>query len=139
MAIEPVFLDTAYINGLLNTRDQWHERALEWQKKLSVEKRSLITTEFVLMEIGNGLAALKFRQDAANVIRALRNSPLVTTVAASAELFQNALELFDRRPDKDWGLTDCSSFVVMEDFELKDALTSDNHFRQAGYNALLLD
>ena len=69
----------------------------------------------------------------------LRDSPLVDIVPASSRLFEAALRLFEDRPDKDWGLTDCSSFVVMAERGLANALTSDEHFRQAGFRVLLLE
>lgn len=47
------------------------------------------------------------------------------------------MELFGKRPDKDWSLTDCISFVVMHDYGLADALTTEHYFEQAGVNALL--
>ena len=55
---QPVFLDTAYVNALINTRDQWHEAAVRWERKLATDRRQLITTEFVLVEIADGLAAV---------------------------------------------------------------------------------
>lgn len=134
-----LFLDTAYIYALFNSRDQWHERALLLQRKIVAEDRSLITTEFVLVEIANGLSSLKFRQDAANIIHSLQGNTFVKIVPASSELFQNALELYERRQDKSWGLTDCASFVVMRENNITEALTTDEHFRQAGFKALLLD
>lgn len=139
MAQNALFLDTAYIYALFNNRDQWHPRALEWQMKLDAEQRPLLTTEFVCIEIANGLASLKFRQAAAHIIRSLQETALVRIIPASAELFQQALSLYEQRPDKDWGMTDCASFVVMAENNLTDALTTDEHFRQAGFKALLLD
>ena len=62
MPTDTLFLDTAYIYGLFNTRDQWHEKAVEWQQKIELENYPLITTEFVLTEIANGLSAVKFRR-----------------------------------------------------------------------------
>jgi hypothetical protein len=56
----------------------------------------------------------------------------------SSDLFYAGLDLFSRRPDKYWSLTDCISFVVMERFSMTDALTADRHFQQAGFNALLI-
>jgi predicted nucleic acid-binding protein len=53
-----IFLDTAYVNALINTRDQWHERAIHWEQKLAAERRKLLTTEFILIEIGDSLATL---------------------------------------------------------------------------------
>ncbi len=139
MKNEPLFVDTAFVYALFNSRDQWHTSAIEGQLKIVAENLSLITTQFVLTEIGDGLSSLKFRQDAAAIIHAFENNPLVEVVSASSELFHQALNLYESRPDKDWGLTDCASFVVMTEYNLTDALTTDEHFRQAGFRPLLLE
>jgi predicted nucleic acid-binding protein len=135
----PIFLDTAYVNALVNTRDQWHDAAVQWQRKLSADKRRLVTTEFVLVEIADGLAAVRFRGHAVQVIATLQASSLVEIIPASSQLFTAALELYRSRGDKDWGLTDCASFVVMSKRGLSEALTTDDHFRQAGFRVLLLE
>ena len=135
----PAFLDTAYVNALVNTRDQWHEAAIRWQARLARERRRLVTTEFVLVEIADGLAAVRFRGQAVQVIATLQTSPFVEIVPASPRLFATALELYRTRPDKDWGLTDCASFVVMRERSLSEALTTDEHFRQAGHRVLLAE
>jgi uncharacterized protein len=135
----PIFLDTAYVNALVNTRDQWHDAAVQWQRKLSAEKRRLVTTEFVLVEIADGLAAVRFRGQAVQVIATLQASILVEIIPASSQLFTAALELYRSRGDKDWGLTDCASFVVMSERGLSEVLTTDDHFRQAGLRTLLLE
>jgi len=70
----PVFLDTAYVNALVNTRDQWHTTAVQWEERLAVERRRLVITEFVLVEIADGLAAIRFRAQAVQVIIALEAS-----------------------------------------------------------------
>jgi predicted nucleic acid-binding protein len=134
-----VFLDTAYVNALVNTRDQWHAAAVQWEQKLAVDTRRLVTTEFVLVEIADGLAAVRFRTQATHIIATLQASPLIEIVPASSQLFTAALALYRGRADKDWGLTDCVSFVVMRERGLTEALTTDEHFRQAGYRALLLE
>jgi uncharacterized protein len=135
----PIFLDTAYVNALVNTRDQWHAAAVQWQRKLSADKRRLVTTEFVLVEIADGLAAVRFRGQAVQVIATLQASSLIEIIPASSQLFTAALELYRSRGDKDWGLTDCASLVVMNGRGLSEALTTDDHFRQAGLRALLLE
>lgn len=135
----PLFIDTAYVDALVNTRDLWHRAAVAWERRLADQRRRLITTEFVLVEIADGLAAVRFRAHAVAVISVLRASPLVEVVPSSSQLFAEALELYQNRPDKSWGLTDCSSLVVMAARGLTEALTTDHHFRQAGYRALLLD
>ena len=139
MPVDSLFLDTGYIYALFNTRDQWHQKAVEWQQKISLENCPLLTTEFVLTEIANGLSAVKFREDASNIIHILQDDDLVQIIPATSELFSKGLNLYENRNDKDWGLTDCISFVVMQEKILNEALTPDDHFRQAGFRALLLE
>jgi predicted nucleic acid-binding protein len=139
LANSALFLDTAYVYALFNTRDQWHEKAAEWERKIAAENLALISTEFVLTEIANGLSSLKFRRNAVSIIYALQKSALVKIIPASSELFTKALKLYEQRQDKSWGLTDCASFVAMTENNLTDVLTTDEHFRQAGFKALLLD
>ena len=67
----------------------------------------------------------------------LRGNPGVTIVPANTEVFEQGVELYSRRPDKSWSLTDCISFVVMQRYGLTDALTGDHHFEQAGFRVLL--
>ena len=135
----PIFLDTAYVNALVNTRDQWHQVAVQWEQKLSSERQRLVTTEFILVEIADGLAAVRFRTQAAQVISSLQESTFVDVIPASSQVFSTALELYQNRQDKNWGLTDCVSFIVMDNYGLSEALTTDDHFRQAGFRALLLE
>jgi predicted nucleic acid-binding protein len=63
----------------------------------------------------------------------------VTIVPAAQDLFEQGIELFAKRPDKEWSLTDCISFIVMQEYELTDAVTADHHFEQAGFRILLED
>ena len=132
-----VFLDTAYANALINTRDQWHERAVVWQERLAKERRPLLSTEFVLVEIADGLAAVQFRKHAVQMINLLQGNQFVEIVPLSSKVFEEALELYKKRMDKGWGLTDCTSFIVMQHYDVIDALTTDEHFQQAGFRALL--
>jgi uncharacterized protein len=134
----PAFVDTAYVLALVNTRDQWQAVAARWKAHLYSERRRLLTTEYVLIEIGDSLSTVHFRRHGVRAIRELRD-PFVEVVAASSNLFEAALALYEKRPDKDWGLTDCASFVVMAERGLTDALTSDEDFRQAGFRPLLLE
>ena len=71
------------------------------------------------------------------MLNGLKRNPKVTIVPASQELFNRGVEFFRERPDKEWTLTDCTSFIVMQQGEMTDALTGDHHFEQAGFVALL--
>lgn len=132
-----LFLDTAYIFALVNTRDQWHARARQWQEALTAERRPLLTSEFVLVEIGDGLATVGFRRHAVRVLDTLAASSVVELIPASSELYAAGLDLYRNRTDKEWGLTDCISFALMKQRGLREALTTDEHFAQAGFHVLM--
>ena len=72
-----------------------------------------------------------------NLLTDIEADPDVEIVPLSDELYAKGLSLLQTRPDKRWGLTDCISFVVMQERGLVDALTADAHFRQAGFQPLL--
>lgn len=74
-----------------------------------------------------------------NLLNDLAVDPSTTILAANQDLFQNAVELFAARPDKEWSLTDCTSFIAMRELGVTDVLTADRHFAQAGYSLLLVN
>jgi predicted nucleic acid-binding protein len=63
---------------------------------------------------------------------------VLEVVPLTEDLFAEGLALFLSRPDKEWSLTDCISFMVMEKRGIRQAFTADKHFAQAGFEALLL-
>lgn len=128
------FVDTAFFLALVLERDQFHEAAVHWQEKA---EGGFVTTDYVLVETMNGLSQRKFRGIADALVRQVRTADEFGVIAASKGLMDSGMELFRDRPDKDWSLTDCISFVVMRDLGLVEALTSDHHFEQAGFRALL--
>ena len=83
------------------------------------------------------MAASEARIKIRAFITSLEKDPAITIAAIDPELLRRGLRRYDERPDKTWSLTDCVSFVVMEDHGLTDALTGDHHFEQAGFRALL--
>lgn len=139
MPTPSLFLDTAFAIALANTSDLLHERALDLADQLETTGTRLITTHAVVLEIGNALASLRYRAAGILLLTAMAADPKVEIVALSTELYDQAFQLYAQRPDKEWSLTDCVSFVVMQERGLTAALTSDRHFQQAGYRALLRD
>ena len=131
-----LFLDTSFVQALLNRRDQYHPRAMTMAARLRTD--TIYITEAVITEIGNALSASD-RAKASAFIRSLYATPNVRVVTVTTELVQQALALYESRSDKTWGLTDCISFVVMDQNALRDALSSDRDFLQAGFRPLLLD
>ena len=88
-------------------------------------------------ETGNGLARTPARRSLRDALERVRSSPNAKLVFATAELLSSALDLYDQRTDKSWGLVDCASFVVMRQQGITEAFTNDRHFEQAGFRCLL--
>lgn len=132
-----VFPDTSYAIALSVSSDEHHERAVKLAERLEVEGAGLVTTRAVMFEIGNALAGLRYRRAAVQLLDALENDPQVEIVPAAEEICARAFRLYRNRLDKEWGLIDCISFVVMEERGIASALTADDHFRQAGFTVLL--
>jgi predicted nucleic acid-binding protein len=131
-----VFADTVYYVAVVNARDTHHVAARAFGEQFTGR---FVTTEFVLLEVANFFTKGEARSAFLDLERELRNDPETEIVAATAGLFARGRNLFAGRSDKEWSLTDCTSFAVMTDRKMTDALTSDLHFVQAGYRALLLD
>ena len=132
-----VFLDTAFALALSVASDEHHQKALILADELEAQSVRLITTQAVIFEIGNALAKLRYRAASVDLLDALENDPNVEIVVVSEVIYEQAFHLYRNRMDKEWGITDCISFVVMDDYELTAALTTDEHFQQAGFQALL--
>jgi predicted nucleic acid-binding protein len=132
--MKPVFADTSFYLALLSADDEFHERAV----RLAIEmRRPIVVSEFVLLETGNSLSSMSRRQFFIDLLPSLQSDQAVRIVPASSELLQVGYELYSRRLDKEWSLTDRTSFVVMEQLNVREALTTDHHFEQAGFIALL--
>jgi predicted nucleic acid-binding protein len=130
----PVFADTAYYLALLNPRDALHARALEQSCALI---SPVVTTAWVVHELGDALSSPKSRGAFVTFLESLEADENTSLVEPDPALWRRGLALYRARPDKAWSLTDCVSFTVMSDRGLTDALTSDHHFEQAGFQALL--
>ena len=110
-----IFLDTAYAIALSVSNDEHHEKALQLAEQLETQKTRLITTRAVILEIGNALAKSRYRHAALDLLNSLEQDPTIEIVPLSEPLYQRAYNLYRDRPDKEWGMTDCISFVVMGD------------------------
>lgn len=129
-----LFADTSFYFAIFNRQDTLHERA---KAAAAAHLGRVVTTEFVLVEVGNFFCRGKSRIVFQTMIENLRSAEDIEIVSASADLFEQGFSLFKSRPDKDWSLTDCISFVVMQQRSITEALTADHHFERAGFVALL--
>lgn len=134
--IASVFIDTGYILALANTRDKYHAAAAATPRDSIT---TYVTTEAVLTEVGNALAHPRWRKLGVATLNDLRHDPNIEIVPVDTALFNRAIALYTARMDKAWGLTDCISFVVMQEQGLIHVLTTDKHFAQAGFQNVLAE
>jgi predicted nucleic acid-binding protein len=131
---ERLLRDASYYIALLNRDDEAHSKAVA----VTVDLDSpIITTAWVLAELGGHLSAPADRPAFIQLVTHLRQDPDAIVLPADQRLFDAGLDLFARRRDKHWSLVDCISFCVMSERGLMDALSTDSHFEQAGFRILL--
>jgi predicted nucleic acid-binding protein len=128
-----VFADTFYFLALLNKHDEAHASAVAYAGQVV----KLVTTEWVFMELADALASSRQRGSFMQTRQELLADKDVETVPLDMALDEEGIRLYAARSDKEWSLTDCISFVVMEREGIREALTGDHHFEQAGFVAML--
>lgn len=129
-----VFADTSYYLALVNPRDVFHPAACALTADFDGE---LVTTAWVITELGNFLATGSNRRVFVDLLADLRSDNRVTILPPTTPGLEEGLALYGRRADKDWSVTDCISFVAVEQQGLREAFTTDHHFAQAGFQVLL--
>jgi predicted nucleic acid-binding protein len=137
---ETVFWDTAAFVALSNADDDLHAAAVAVSVKLAQSRTHVLSTDAILTEVANTFSKVAWRPLARSIIAAMQESATggaATIVHIDSNLWQRGWQLFVERPDKEWSLTDCISFVVMQDYGVKRVFTSDHHFTQAGFTRLL--
>jgi predicted nucleic acid-binding protein len=132
-----VFADTGYWIALLDPQDTLHSKAINLS--ITFTQVQIVTGEMVLTEILNHFSKRGnfLRYAAANFIESLQENPSITIIPQTDSIFQQALILYKQRPDQAWSHTDCSSFCIMQQQNILEALAYDKHFEQAGFIALL--
>lgn len=130
-----VFLDTGAILALALPRDKYNGAVTN--ALAGLRGAPVVTTESVLSEVCSFLSDRTVRKFAVKAINELRDNDGVEIVPASSELFERAFILFAKRTDKDWSLVDCMSFEIMHLRQITQALATDKHFVQAGFDVLI--
>lgn len=131
--INKIFVDTGFVLAKINRNDQYHQEALKLLDKF--EDTPWVTTEAVLLEIGNAMAK-DYKLQAVEFIEDCLTLDRVEVVKITPYLFNQALKVYKDYQDKEWGLIDCVSFVVMAEKGITQVLAFDKHFAQAGFQRL---
>jgi predicted nucleic acid-binding protein len=133
-----VFVDTSAWIALINTGDALAAQAQQILVRLNQQQIILVTTEFVLLEVADALCKTNLRQKTYAYINGIKQAlDVIQIIPLEQSLLDRGWAIYHQYSDKDWGLTDCISFVVMKQEGITEAFTSDKHFDQAGFTKLM--
>jgi predicted nucleic acid-binding protein len=136
MAAE-IFIDTSGFYALLVRADERHGRARDAMRKAAKRRQRFITTDYILDETSTLLMARRCPSVIPALFEAVSASKACRIVWMDAERFERAKDLFIKNIANAWSFTDCFSFIVMRELRLREALSKDQHFRNAGFTPLL--
>jgi uncharacterized protein len=132
--MKTVFVDSSYYIAILNARDQYAASA---RTVAHEDLGQTVTTALVVTEVCNSLSEPRFRRQVCQLVKTLQTTVQTDLVFPDRSLWERSFDLYASRSDKFWSLTDCLSFIVMQDRGILEALTADRHFEQAGFRILL--
>lgn len=131
------FVDTSGWVAVLVSSDYHHKNAVKIYLERLAALYDIVTHEGILLEVGNALAGVKTRATVIDFLETLSSSGRIALILFTPSFLDAGWNLFSERMDKEWGIVDCLSFVVMKDLGINEALTADRHFLQAGFVKLL--
>lgn len=137
MASRRVLGDSSFFFALVAKRDPAHRPAVTTYEKLLRAGARIVTTDYIVDET---LTLTKGRIDASTAIALLdriERSEAIDLELLSGESFLASKQYFRKHSDHGYSFTDCTSFVVMNELEIRAALTTDRHFKEAGFEVLL--
>ena len=134
--MKPLFADTFYWLALLNPGDNWHQTVLNYTHQHLDQE--LVTSDGVLDEMLNyaSTRGIVMREKALALYAYVIRSPLITIIPYTPNLREKGLELYAKRSDKSYSITDCISMVIMKQLGIQDILTHDKHFTQEGFTII---
>jgi uncharacterized protein len=137
--VPEVFADTSGWAAYFVRTEPLHPQARRLVRQWQIDRTQVVTTNYILTELVV-LLTTRFREPRSRLVTygdLIRSAPWVEIVHIDPLLDVEAWDLLKARPDKEWSLVDCASFVVMQRRGITQALTTDHHFEQAGFIRLL--
>lgn len=137
---EAIFWDAWAFIALVDHSYRLHKVALDIAIELNKLGTYMVTTEAVLSEVGDMFSKRQVRhlvRATFELVTDYLSEERASILSVDHDLWQAGWDLYVDRPDKDWGHTDCISFVTMSAFGILKAFTGDHHFEQAGFVRLV--
>jgi predicted nucleic acid-binding protein len=137
MAASDVFMDSGGLFALWEAGDEHHAAAVRLQSELGRKRRRFVTTDYVVDETVTLLLVRHSHAAAVDFIDTVARSEALHLEWIGPDRFHSAASFFCRHADKEWSFTDCVSFTVMRELNIRESFTTDHHFLQAGFTPLL--
>ena len=131
--MDEVFVDTSYCLALFNPRDSLRDRAVQAEENLPRVVR-MVTSDLVEIEVLNALSRERqeIKNEAILLFRSMREDPFHLVIPSTRDLLESAERMYLKSADKNWSITDCSSFIIMRERGMKMLLlTTTISSRQA--------
>jgi len=132
-----VYVDTAFLVGLIDQRDRWHRAATDLVIEFKETRASLVTTDAVVLEVGNFFCRSPLRAEVLVWIDEIRGDGSWTVLPLDRWLLLRGEARYRAHADKTWSLVDCISMEVMQERKIHEVATADRHFEQAGFRILM--
>jgi uncharacterized protein len=131
--MNPMFVDTGYLLVLEIANDQHHQVAAHHWQRIVTTLPSLVTTSYVFDKVVTFLNSRGHHAKAVQIGNDLLRSASLQLIHVDEGLFYEGWTYLQQHQDKDYSLTDCISFVVMQRLSINTAFAFDRHFVQAGF------
>ena len=128
--MQSIFVDTGGWYAAIVRKDHGHKVAKLF---LINNKLLLITSDYIMDETVTLLQSRIGHKYAVNFLDTMQTSQQIQLIYLTPLLVEETIKLFRNRPGKNWSFTDCSSFVLMHEYQIQDAFTFDEHYQQAGF------
>lgn len=138
MANPEVFVDTSGLYALIEKNDAHHARARRAVEQLLRGGRKLVVTDYIVDEAATLAKMRSGKRVAARLLDLVEQSAGIRIEWIGSSRFEATKTFFRKHADHGYSFTDCASFIVMNELDLAQALTTDRHFREAGFEALLI-
>jgi hypothetical protein len=137
MAAGEVFADTSALYAAVDSRDAYHSQAAPLIRQLAGRGRMIVTSDYVVVETINLAVTRRGGVVAGRLLELLDKTSGLRVEWIGGERFAASRAFFRKHADHTYSFTDCTSFVLMDELRIRDALTSDHHFVEAGFRMLL--
>ena len=136
MAARDAFVDTSALYALIDRRDSHHSMMSGLVRRILQSRRRLVTTDYIVCEAVNLANARAGHYVGRRILDLIDRSSALRVEGIGSLRFEATKVFYRRHSDHRYSFTDCTSFVIMRELKLLEVLTTDQHFREAGFQVL---